>query len=626
MFQLYISLICYNEKKSCARGVYVKKRSIVLKLFLLTTGLFTITFLLFFVGQSLFLEKFYIKKKTHSVQQAFETFVEEYSKSDQSFDVVKRLKQRFYDQTNAQLILLDRNGVIKDENYYYMEIQGTNEKRLSYIPLNNILSGEEYSSFMKLGLQDNEQIYVKGIRKKDLVIPISISSSHGIWTNDNIVDDLKTYGIRWEDVQKNSSNRSLITLLEGTVTKQHLPSKADLQIVNNIDVIIQGVQRWELSVLLGETNPSVLTSYTFGDEKKGLNQMFVKPVLQKGEVVEFAFAMTSLQPVNEAMLVLKDYYVYAFIIVFIVIILLSFYYSKMIAKPLIKMNQVTKRLANFDFSEKLPYSSEDEIGSLSASINTLSVNLKDRIEQLHVANTKLQEDVERERRLERTRKEFISGVSHELKTPLSVIRSFAEGIKDGVSKNNDYYTDVILEETDKMNTLIVEMLELAKLESGTYKLQMEAFSIDSLLQQVCTKMAFGIEKKHLHVQILTEPNILVLANRNRIEQVIVNLLNNAIQYTPAGEKITVSVLVQESTVQVSIKNTGEPIPEESLDKIWDRFYRLDASRSRHTGGSGLGLSIVKNILELHGALYGVRNEEDGVVFYFTLSKFEKDSV
>jgi signal transduction histidine kinase len=299
---------------------------------------------------------------------------------------------------------------------------------------------------------------------------------------------------------------------------------------------------------------------------------------------------------------------------------LSFYYSKIIAKPLIKMNRVTKKMANFDFSEKLPISTEDEIGSLSSSINSLSVNLKDRIDKLHVANTKLQQDIEKERQLEKTRKEFISGVSHELKTPLSVIRSFAEGIKDGVSKDTTYYTDVILEETDNMNRLIVEMLELAKLESGTYKLEMEAFSIGELIQQVYTKLLFSIEEKNLHVELALDPTIYVQANRNRIEQVVVNLLSNAIRYAPTGEQVKLSVIEYEETVKVEIENNGTPIPEESLDKIWDRFYRLDASRSRHTGGTGLGLSIVKNILELHHANYGVYNKENGVVFYFELQK------
>ncbi|WP_416826783.1 sensor histidine kinase [Ectobacillus polymachus] len=598
------------------------RKSIVFKLFLLTFGFFTLTFVLFFVGQSLFLEKFYINKKVSGVTKAFETFVDDYSKSDQNFDTVKKLKQKFYDTTNAQLILLDQNGVIQDVHDYYIDVHDESNNTEYHIALNNILTGQEYSNFMKLALQNNESISVQGIRKKDTIIPISIISPHGTWTNGNIVSDLKSFGISSNDVNADPSSRNLLIQIKGTVTKMSLPSKADLQVANNIDTLIQGVQRWEISAILGEIDRNTLTTYTFSDEK-GKNQMFVKPIVQNNTITEFAFAMTSFQPVNEAMIVLKDYYVYAMIIVFLVIILLSFYYSKIIAKPLIRVNRVTKRMANFDFSETLPVTSNDEIGSLSKSINTMSVTLKDRIEQLHVANEKLQEDVEKERMLERTRKDFISGVSHELKTPLSVIRSFAEGIKDGVSNNTDYYTDVILEEVDKMNTLIVDMLELAKLESGTYKLEVQTFSIDSLIHQVNTKLLFSMEEKNLFVTVNAEKDLVVEANRNRIEQVIINLLSNAIRYTPVGKMITISALDQGDRVYVSIKNDGEPIPEENLNKIWNRFYRLDASRSRNTGGTGLGLSIVKNILELHHAPYGVRNEEDGVLFYFSLKKGDK---
>jgi signal transduction histidine kinase len=167
------------------------------------------------------------------------------------------------------------------------------------------------------------------------------------------------------------------------------------------------------------------------------------------------------------------------------------------------------------------------------------------------------------------------------------------------------------------------MLELAKLESRTYKLEMTTFSIGELIQQVHTKLLFSMEEKQLQVDVDADTSIFVKANRSRIEQVVVNLLSNAIRYTPDGERIQVSVIETEDTVKVEIENTGNPIPEESLEKIWDRFYRLDASRSRHTGGTGLGLSIVKNILDLHHAKYGVYNTNNSVVFYFNLQKVKE---
>ncbi|EEL65942.1 sensor histidine kinase [Bacillus cereus] len=602
----------------------MKNRSIVFKLFLLTSTLFTIIFLLFFLGQSLFLEKFYINKKVKTVQTAFEKFVDNYDKSDKSYEKVRKLKQEFHDKTNADMQFLDSNGIIKSDNNYYIDVFNPNNNKQYSIPLNNLLTPEEYNKFENLGLKKDVIINVDGVvQENNIITPQKLGTNYNQWQNEHFYSDFQSINGNPSKNRLASRYKSTTRIVfTGVITKLQLPSKAEVRLANDIETL-QAVQYFADMIREGTSSSNQLSTFILDGGENIKNSIFVKPIIENGRITEYAFAIASLQPVNEAMLVLKDYYVYALIIVFLVIILLSFYYSKIIVKPLIKMNRVTKKMANFDFSEKLPVTADDEIGGLSGSINTLSVNLKDRIDRLNVANTKLQQDIERERQLEKTRKEFISGVSHELKTPLSVIRSFAEGIKDGVSKDTSYYTDVILEETENMNRLIVEMLELAKLESGTYKLDMTTFSIGELTQQVYTKLLFSMEEKHLQVNVDADPSILVTANRSRIEQVVVNLLSNAIRYTPEGEKIQVSIIEAEDTVKVEIENTGNPIPEESLEKIWDRFYRLDASRSRHTGGTGLGLSIVKNILDLHHAEYGVYNTTNSVVFYFNLQKVKE---
>ncbi|HDR3892393.1 sensor histidine kinase [Bacillus sp. FSL W7-1334] len=602
----------------------MKNRSIVFKLFLLTSTLFTIIFLLFFLGQSLFLEKFYINKKVKTVQTAFEKFVDNYDKSDKSYEKVRKLKQEFHDKTNADMQFLDSNGIIKSDNNYYIDVFNPNNNKQYSIPLNNLLTPEEYNKFENLGLKKDVIINVDGVvQENNIITPQKLGTNYNQWQNEHFYSDFQSINGNPSKNRLASRYKSTTRIVfTGVITKLQLPSKAEVRLANDIETL-QAVQYFADIIRDGTSNSNQLNTFILDGGENIKNSIFVKPIIENGKITEYAFAIASLQPVNEAMLVLKDYYVYALIIVFLVIILLSFYYSKIIVKPLIKMNRVTKKMANFDFSEKLPVTADDEIGGLSGSINTLSVNLKDRIDRLNVANTKLQQDIERERQLEKTRKEFISGVSHELKTPLSVIRSFAEGIKDSVSKDTSYYTDVILEETENMNRLIVEMLELAKLESGTYKLDMTTFSIGELTQQVYTKLLFSMEEKHLQVNVDADPSILVKANRSRIEQVVVNLLSNAIRYTPDGEKIQVSIIEAEDTVKIEIENTGNPIPEESLEKIWDRFYRLDASRSRHTGGTGLGLSIVKNILDLHHAEYGVYNTTNSVVFYFNLQKVKE---
>ncbi len=174
-------------------------------------------------------------------------------------------------------------------------------------------------------------------------------------------------------------------------------------------------------------------------------------------------------------------------------------------------------------------------------------------------------------------------------------------------------------EVDKMDMLIVDMLELAKFESGTYKMQMDVFYIDKTIQHICQQLSLEITKKQLKVHTHLSA-IEVIANYHRIEQVLTNFITNAIRYTPEKEDIIISTIDEPNRIKFCIENKGAHIEEDQLDKIWDRFYRVDTARQRSQGGTGLGLAISKNILELHGAEYGVQNTVDGVLFYFYLQK------
>lgn len=337
------------------------------------------------------------------------------------------------------------------------------------------------------------------------------------------------------------------------------------------------------------------------------------------EHVEYVFTMTSLQPIDSAIRMMQDYYVYIAIIMFILIVLLAIYYSRKITKPLLRINQTTEKIADLDFSETLPIQSNDEIGSISKNINMLSETLQSHIE-------KLEQDIEKERQLERTRKQFISGVSHELKTPLSVMQSCISILKDDLAaQKRDYYFAAMEKEVEKMDQLIVEMLELAKLESGTYQLRMGTFYINETIAYLSKSLSIEMQKKHVQ-SVLNLLPVKVTANERRIEQVLTNFMMNAIHHTPEGEKIIISMTEQKNQVKITVENIGVPIPSEELLKIWDRFYRNSSSRNRREGGTGLGLAISKNILDLHQVEYGVGNTAVGVVFYFYLPIQKDDQI
>jgi two-component system sensor histidine kinase VanS len=351
------------------------------------------------------------------------------------------------------------------------------------------------------------------------------------------------------------------------------------------------------------------------------NLVLVSPVVVDGEIQDIVFVLSTLQPVGEATSVTRKYYVYVYIAAVVLIAILSLIYSKMISKPLISLNSTASKISELDFSAKCEINSNDEIGSLAKTLNFLSEKLGMTLTELKAANEKLKGDIEIEKQLEKLRKEFIASVSHELKTPISIIEGYAEGLKDGIPQGDDitYYLDVIIDESKNMNSLVCDMLDLSQLESGNFKLNLSKFNIFEFINSIYKKHLNSVNDKHLKLNISsTTKNILVYGDPYRIEEVINNLVSNALRHTPLNKTIVITLMAKEDKMLVQIENEGSFIEDEDLDRIWDKFYKADKSGNKHLGGTGLGLSIVKNILLLHKSDFGVLNTNIGVCFYFTL--------
>ncbi|MGH4117711.1 ATP-binding protein [Clostridium sp.] len=337
---------------------------------------------------------------------------------------------------------------------------------------------------------------------------------------------------------------------------------------------------------------------------------------------ETIYVFSSLQPVNEAAQVIKEFYLYFYIGAIVTILLLSFIYSNMIAKPLIKITKTASKMANLDFTEKCQVKSEDEIGALATSLNLLSENLDGALTSLKDANTKLEKDIEKEKKLTEMRKDFVAAVSHELKTPITLIEGYTQALNDDILEGEEkqYFIDVIMDESKKMNNLVSDMLNLSQLESGNFKLVKEEFFLHELIQPFTKKFSSLLNEKNITLKLNLIQNMKVNADWNRIEQVLTNYMTNAIRHINNGGVITVRMIEKEDTITVSVENTGSEIEVTEIVKIWDNFYKVDKSRTRKLGGTGLGLSIVKNIMLLHGGSCGVENTEMGVEFYFVLTK------
>lgn len=306
-------------------------------------------------------------------------------------------------------------------------------------------------------------------------------------------------------------------------------------------------------------------------------------------------------------------------------LLAVYFYSKRFTKPLIEMRDVTKEMACTDFSRKCTAQTHDEIGELAGSINQLSDSLEATLADLSEKNRKLQSDIEHEQRVDKMRKDFIANVSHELKTPISIVQGYAEGAKllaqaDSGEKAGEY-CDIIVSEAQKMNRLVLELLELSQYESGGMSVQAQAFDLYALVADYARANQLKFEENGIRFSFDMPKNCICFADRLKIQMVLNNYISNACAHA-AGEKnvrLTAAILDDERC-RVTVFNEGAHIEDEDLEKIWDSFYRADKSHSRKEGRYGLGLSIVSEIQKLHGQARGVRNTDGGVEFWFDIQR------
>lgn len=297
----------------------------------------------------------------------------------------------------------------------------------------------------------------------------------------------------------------------------------------------------------------------------------------------------------------------------------SLFLGGKITAPLLRMSATANKIAHMDFSETVEYDSNDELGELADSINGLSKQLRTKILDLSVANERLHQELIQRERIDNMRKELISNVSHELKTPLAIILGYCEGLQINVnSDEREYYCSVIEDEAIKMSNLANRLLDLAELESGEWTPDFREFSLSELAKDRLNKLKPLLDERGISTQFECEEDFICVGDPERMEEVLNNLLTNAKNHTPDDGSIKV-ILKRESTyVSCSVYNSGSHIPEESIERIWDSFYKVDKARTRAYGGSGLGLKIVSSILDMHKSSYGARNTEDGVEFYFSM--------
>lgn len=312
---------------------------------------------------------------------------------------------------------------------------------------------------------------------------------------------------------------------------------------------------------------------------------------------------------------------YAAFGVTIVASIVMYWYTRRFTRPIEEMSQIAERMTNLDFNARVVNLPNDEIGQLGTSMNQLSGQLEETISELKSANIELQKDIDKKIQIDEMRKEFLSHVSHELKTPIALIQGYAEGLVDDIAddpESREFYCDVIIDEAKKMNQMVQKLMTLNQIEFGQNQMEMKRFNLTELLRNMIEANQIRFQQKHVTVECSQTAPVYVWGDEFMIEDVINNYISNAFHYVRENGRIRIWMEMHEKYTRVWVYNDGELIPEEEQEKIWIKFYKVDKARTREYGGSGVGLSIVAAIMEAHGNAYGVQNREGGPAFYFDM--------
>lgn len=363
------------------------------------------------------------------------------------------------------------------------------------------------------------------------------------------------------------------------------------------------------------------------DTRNGSEYYVMWGYLENGD---FYIMRTAIQSMIDSVNISNRFMLYVGFIIILISTIVSSYISKRITRPILELTNISERMIRLDFNAKYDGDSEDEIGILGERMNNLSETLESTISELKTANNELQQDIRKKEEIDEMRRDFISNVSHELKTPISLVQGYAEGLKECINddeESREFYCDVIIDEAAKMNKLVKNLLSLSQIESGGDIITLERIDLYTLVQNILNSTMILAVEKNVKVNFNIPENTYVWADEYKLEEVVTNYISNAFNHVSGDNIIEISCTEkyddndsEKELVRVSVFNSGTPIPQDDIDKIWIKFYKVDKARTREYGGSGIGLSIVKAIMDAHNRDCGVENYDNGVCFWFEVEK------
>ena len=333
------------------------------------------------------------------------------------------------------------------------------------------------------------------------------------------------------------------------------------------------------------------------------------------------FARCPLESITDAVGLSNQFYLFIGIPIIIIGAIVIWIITRQIVRPVQELTEISKKMAALDFDARYVSGGKDEIGELGNNFNVMSEQLEQAISELKSANVELQKDIDKKTQIDEMRREFLSNVTHELKTPIALIQGYAEGLKDNINddeESREFYCDVIIDEAAKMNEMVKKLLNLNQLEFGEDQVNMERYDLNAVIKGVLQSSDILIRQKEAKVLFTGGDPLYVWGDEFKVEEVITNYLTNALNHLDYDHTIEISCKKEGNVVKTTVFNTGDPIPEEDLDKVWVKFFKVDKARTREYGGSGIGLSIVKAIMDSFQQQCGCQNYDNGVAFWFTL--------
>lgn len=404
-----------------------------------------------------------------------------------------------------------------------------------------------------------------------------------------------------------NSNRSVVRSSVGDPQKM---------LIEFMDIIFGGLN--ETVTTLAKEDAYIIQRRT--DARLDAEYLVLYGTLSNGNMI---LMRSALESIRESVKISNQFLLYVGILAIVVSIIVVIFVSGRVTNPILELTNLSKRMTELDFEAKYNprRKRQNEIDELGEHMNEMSQTLENTISELKSANNQLLIDIEKKTQIDHMRKEFLSNVSHELKTPLALIQGYAEGLKECINEDEEsrnFYCEVIMDEAEKMNLMVKKLLTLNQLESGGETVTMERFDLTELITGVLHSVEILLEQNGITVTACPSEPVYVWADEFMVEEVVTNYLSNAIHHATGDKEISIHYQMKGSLVRVSVCNTGEMIPSEDLDKIWNKFYKVDKAHTREYGGSGIGLSIVKAVMDAFHRECGVENHENGVEFWFEL--------